>query len=423
MAELATIAWRNIGRNRRRTVLCLAAVAVSVFFIIFMESMIAGMVDGIESVVTTFDTGHVTVVSKEYEAEIEYLPVQYPLSGGASVKELAKLAESVPGVKAAFPRVLCYASLFDSTVKHALVWGIETERERSFHHFDIYSRTDGLIEGSYPAPGRNECIIGISLASKAGLSVGDSIPLKLVSAQFSDKYWSPVVTGIFSFDYQRFDENAIVVPLDRLQRVLGLGEGAQQLAVYAEREKDSPRIAAELRSAFASAGNAGGSPEAPVVREWTDNYWVAMMRSMTGLFVIVFLVFQTVASFLIVNTMLMVIHERIKEIGMMGALGMTRWEIVAVFFMEALFLSMLGAAAGSLVGGVSAAVLSLFPLDFTALTGGGMKDLPIAGTLVLSFSWGTVAKGFLYGVAVSSACTVFPSLKSAFVEPVEALRR
>ncbi len=57
------------------------------------------------------------------------------------------------------------------------------------------------------------------------------------------------------------------------------------------------------------------------------------------------------------------------------------------------------------------------------LTGGGMKDFPMSGTITLDFSWLSVMKGFLFGVAVSSVCTIFPSMKSAFVEPVEALRR
>jgi putative ABC transport system permease protein len=163
--------------------------------------------------------------------------------------------------------------------------------------------------------------------------------------------------------------------------------------------------------------------EGNLVREWTENYWVAMMRSMSGVYVVVFAVFQIVASFLIINTMLMVIHERIKEIGMMGALGMKRSEIVGVFFLESLFLSLLGALAGCLVAGVLTRIGSLYPIDMMAFTGGGMKELPMAGTMFLVFSPMILLKGFLFGVCVSGLCTLIPSMKSAFIEPVEALRR
>ncbi len=413
-SALTTIAWRNIWRNRRRTTLCIVAVGVAVFFNVFMQSWMDGMFKGVEEVVRTYDTGHVIATSKRFEAEQEYLPVQFPLADGRSAEELVSLAESVRGVKAALPRIVAYASLFDSTKKHARLWGVDLARELAQNDFNVAARSDGIVEGRFPEPGKNECAIGAVMARKAGLAVGDSIPLKTVSAQFSDKYWNPLVVGIFEFDYSRFDEDTIIVPIDRLQRILGLAQGTQQLVVYADDERDSTEIRNGLRALLG---------EDAFVREWSENYWVAMFRSMSGIYTVVYAVFLIVASFLIVNTMLMVIHERIKEIGMMGALGMSRREIVAVFFLEAVFLSLLGAAAGALVGGVASFFGSRFPIDMEVFTGGGMKDFPISGTLYLDFSPWTVCFGFLFGVVVSSLCTLVPSLKSAFVEPVEALRR
>lgn len=413
LSALATIAYRNIWRNGRRTALCVVAVAVAVFFNIFMRSWIDGMVDSIEEVVRTYETGHVNVSSDGFEAEKEYYPVQYPIADDRSLPELITEIEALPGVAAALPRITAYASLFDSTVKHALLWGVDVERELAVNVFNLTDRDDGLAEGRFPADG-NECAIGSEFARKAGLRVGDQLPLKTVSSQFSDKYWNPEIVGIFEFDYRKFDEDVVIVPLGRLQRILGLEDRTQQLFVYADDAKDSRR----LKGLVADVMGPGH-----VVREWGDSYWVAMMRQMNVVYVVVFAVFQIVASFLIINTVLMVIHERIKEIGMMGALGMTRAEIVAVFFLEAVFLSVLGAAVGTAVGGAASWIGSMFPMDMDALTGGGMKEFPVSGTLFLSFSPLILAKGFLFGVVVSAACTLIPSLKSAFIEPVEALRR
>lgn len=411
---LLIIAWRNIWRNRRRTVLCIAAVGIAVFFIIFMQSWIGGMYKGIEEIVTTYDTGHVSIVSSRFEEDREYYPVQFPLEDGESADTLVQKMESIEGVTAALPRISVYGTLFDSTVKHALIWGIDIPRETAHHNFNVTKRTDGIIEGRFPRTGENECAIGSAMAEKAGVSIGDSIALKMVSAHFSDKYWNPTVTGIFEFDYQKYDEDTIIVHIQRLQRILGLDEGVQQLVLYAGDSGESTRI----RNEAASMLN-----DDAVVREWNDNYWVSMFHSMSGMFYIIFAVFQIVASFLIINTMLMVIHERIKEIGMMGALGMNRQEIVSLFFLEAVILSVLGACAGAVIGGAASWVGSLFPLDMTSFTGGGMKDLPISGTLYLAFSVPDIIKGFAFGVVVSALCTLLPSIKSAFIQPVEALRR
>jgi putative ABC transport system permease protein len=416
---LVTIAYRNIWRNRRRTLFCIAAAAIAVFFTVFMQAWIAGMINNIEEVVRVFETGHVSVVSARYEAEKEYYPVQFPIGddGNGAPTPLAALESRIlalDGVRAVVPRIMAYATLEDSTVKHAFLWGIRVAEELALNRFNLTDRTDGLVEGRYPEPDKNECAIGVRMAEKAGLMVGDRVPLKTVSAQFSDKMWSPVITGIFRFDYLKYDEDVILVDFARLQRLLVLGDGTQQLFVYADKASQSRALTNRLKSLLG---------EDAVVRDWRDNYFVALMQQSTLIFVAIYLVFLIVASFLIVNTVVMIIHERIKEIGMMGSLGMTRREIVQVFFFEAVFLSVLGSFAGSVIGGIITLILSFFPLDFNAFTGGGFKEFPMAGTIALVFDPLILLQGFAFGVAVTSLCTLVPSLKSAFVEPVEALRR
>jgi putative ABC transport system permease protein len=391
-----------------------SAAAIAVFFTVFMQAWMAGMMANIEEVVRVFDTGHVSVVSSRYEAESEYYPVQFPVADGLAAAELERAALEVPGVRAVLPRITAYATLQDSTVKHALLWGINVREETALHDFNLSRRDDGLVEGRYPEPDGNECAVGARMAAKAGLKVGDRLPLKTVSAQFSDKMWSPEITGIFNFDYLKFDEDAVIVDFVRLQRLLALGEGTQQLLVYADDPSQSRAIAARLRALWG---------EGNVARDWRDNYVVLMMRQSMMVMVIVYIVFLVVASFLIINTVIMIIHERIKEIGMMGSLGMTRSEIVRVFFFEALFLSVLGSLAGCVVGGLAMLGFSFFPLEMDVFTGGGMKEFPMTGTLTLAFDPAILLQGFVIGVAITSVCALFPSLKSAFVEPVEALRR
>jgi putative ABC transport system permease protein len=412
--SMFTIARRNIMRNRRRSALCITAAAIAVFFMIFMQAWMMGMIDSMNDVVRTFNTGDISIVSADYDAQNEYYPVQFPVSDGKSFADLKGVIGGVSGVKVVFPRIMSFATLQDSTVKHALLWGIDIERETAFHSFDKTGGGGGLVEGRYPSSGANECAVGTRLAEKMGIKIGDRIPLKTVSAQFSDKMWNPLVTGIFKFDYLKYDDGVIIVQFDRLQRLLTLGDGVQQIFVYVENYKESAVTAVALDNLL---GNVN------VIHDWHDNYFVALMYKSMLIFALVYVVFIVVASFLIVNTMIMIIHERIKEIGMMGSLGMTRTEITLVFFLEAFLLSAAGAIVGCAAGGISSFVMSLFPIDFNSMTGGGFKEMPMGGTLRLKFDWAIIAQGFLLGVVISSICTIIPSLKSAFIEPVEALRR
>ena len=411
---LIKIAYRNIWRNKRRTIFCISAVGIAVFFIVIYSSLIDGMIKSINDTVQVYELGHVKVVSSTYEAESEYMPVQYPVADGTSWKVLASNIMEIPGVRAVFPRIASLATLQESTVKHAVLWGLDIPGEMALNHFNMTDRSDGLLEGRWPVPGSNECAIGRVFAHKAGLSIGDEIPLKTVSAQFSDKIWSPVITGIFNFDYIKIDEQYIVVDIERLQRLLVLDEGTQSLVIFADDEKQSGPITAAVRNMF-GAGN--------VVTEWRDNYWVAMMDMIWPIYTIIFMVFLIVASFLIINTVVMIIQERIKEIGMMGCLGMTRAEIVKVFFFESIFLASLGALAGIIIGGILSGIGSNYPIRMGDLYGSTFSELPMSNAIFFSFSPFILLRAWLMGVVVASLFTLIPSLKSAFVEPVEALRR
>ncbi|MCL2127068.1 MAG: ABC transporter permease [Treponema sp.] len=411
---LVKIAYRNIWRNKRRTLFCFTAVGIAVFFIVVYSSLIDGMTKSINDMVQIFELGHVRAVSAQYEAENEYMPVQYPVADGKSWKELAASIREIPGVRAVFPRITSLATLQESTIKHATLWGLDIEGEMAANHFNLTKRDNGLVKGKYPSPGANECAIGSVFAEKSGLGIGDRLPLKTVSAQFSDKIWSPVVTGIFNFDYIRYDEQFIIVDVERLQRLLVLDEGTQSLVIFADSEKQSASIAAAVQNLLGQDS---------VVSEWNDNYWVAVMKMVVPIYTIVFLVFLIVASFLIINTVVMIIHERIKEIGMMGSLGMTRREIVAVFFYESLFLAAFGALCGVIAGGLLAGIGSNFPIRMGDLYGNTFSDMPLSNSIFFQFSCGRLLMAWIMGVVVASVFTLIPSLRSAFVEPVEALRR
>jgi len=410
---LITIAYRNIWRNKRRTLFCFSAVGIAVFFIVVYSSMIAGMVRSINETVQVYELGHVKAVSAQYEAESEYLPVQYPLADGKSWKELASSIYRIPGVRAVLPRITTMATLQESTIKHAVIWALDIEKEMETNHFNMTTRSDGLNKGRWPA-NANECAIGHIFAQKAGLSVGDRIPLKTISSNFSERFWSPEITGIFTFEYIKMDEQYIIVDIERFQRLLSLGEGTQSLIIYADDESQSAAIAA-------SAQNLLG--EDAVVTDWNDNYWVAVMKMVTPVYMIVFLVFLIVASFLIINTVVMIIHERIKEIGMMGCLGMSRAEIVKVFFFESIFMAAFGALCGVIAGGLIAGIFSAYPIRMGDLYGNTFSEMPMSQVIFMEFSPFILLRAWIMGVVIASIFTLIPSLKSAFVEPVEALRR
>jgi putative ABC transport system permease protein len=191
---------------------------------------------------------------------------------------------------------------------------------------------------------------------------------------------------------------------------LALGEGTQQIVVFLENENQSSYITSLAQNIF---GND------IIATDWNDNYWVAVQKMNSWIYIIAYAVLLVVASFLIINTIIMVINERVKEIGMMGSLGMTRMEIVKVFFFEYLFLAGLGALCGVFLGGILIGILSNFPIRI----GISSADMPMNNAVFFEFSFNRLLLAWVMGIIITSIATLIPSAKSAFIEPVEALRR
>jgi putative ABC transport system permease protein len=408
---LSKIAYRNIYRNKRRTVLSILAICISTFIIVFMMSFIYGLMKSADYVVKTFETGDISIYTTEYEADKDFFPVTSPIEN--DLQSLVSDIGKYPGVRGIFPRITSLAVLMDNNVKNAVVWGIDFHNETKANYFNLKTRTDGIIDGHFPGEDENGCVIGKGLARKMNVGIGDKVPMKLRSSQYSDKYYNPVITGIIDFDYAPINESYIVIPFKKLQKILTLSGKTQSLVVYLDQNADINKAKSYIKGLFDANDVA--------VKSWDENYFIAMFKKMQFIYYAIFAIFIILSSFLIINTILMVIHERIKEIGMMGALGMNKYEIVRVFFFEALFLSLIGAFFGAILGGVVTLIASFYPIDTSIFTSKGV-DLPTGGTIYIDFSMVYVISSFFYGVFISGLCTLFPSLKSAFIEPVEAIR-
>jgi len=415
LTTIVKIAYRNIFRNMRRSILCIVAIFFAVFFILVMMGWVSGMLNSFKHVITTFDSGHITILTEEYEKKKEFFPLQYPLIPPTdNLSEFVEEIKKIDNVQYVMPRITSYATLMDNFVKHAVLWGVDIETEGKANNLNLKDRNNGLKEGRLPKNGDNECIVGYKLARKMNIKIGDKIPMKIISSQYSDKYFMPEVVGLFDFDYNAYDGNYIIVPFDRLQRVATMKNKTQSIFIFLNDKEKSDEAIKNIENLVKGTDIK--------VLNWKQNFWLAYMEQMKIIYYFVYMVFIVVASFLIINTIIMVIHERIKEIGMMGALGLTRFEIMLVFFFEALILSIFGSFLGATIGGLANLIFSFFPISFDALTGGSM-DMPITSTLYVSFSFANVIQGFVFGVLVSGVCTIIPSLKSVFIEPVEALRR
>jgi putative ABC transport system permease protein len=131
------------------------------------------------------------------------------------------------------------------------------------------------------------------------------------------------------------------------------------------------------------------------------------------------LVFYVLASTVIVNTMMMVIFERTREIGTLASLGMESKRIVRLFVLEAACISAIGSFVGTVIGVILVLIMEQTGLDMTEAMQG--VDFEISGVVYPALTWSSVAYAFITGVIVASLASLIPSKRAAKIKPVEAM--
>jgi len=195
-------------------------------------------------------------------------------------------------------------------------------------------------------------------------------------------------------------------------------------------EKAADRIKNKLQQregAYLEDGNTQKTQALPtsfryVVVPWQKHAGLfPMIKTASSIYNYVYLVLLLLASTVIMNTTMMVIYERTREIGTIGALGMTGGQIVLLFVVEAAIISAMGSLLGTAIGGGLDLLLSIKGINIQALSGGSM-DFPAADIIYPHFGLSLLFWAFLFGVVVASVIAYFPARRAAKVEPVEALR-
>ncbi len=407
--KLSKIALRNITRNKRRSLLSIVAIAVAAMSITFLFSFLEGYKNDLADNLHTYYSGEIRVRHKDY-GKNEYLnPLHLRIESFRGVIEEIEKNESVEAVS---PRISFPTGIYrkEDTYK-AIGMGVDFQYEKVYQNLE-----DRIIEGVLPEMGKNQALIGVELARDIGVKTGDKITMISTTMRRGSNAITFRITGIVSFPVQAFNKSYLLVPLDRAQKLLRMNDSVTEIIMKLKKGSSGSEIAGQLAAAFRAAGR-----EELETRSWEEigtSYSFIEMASVTYNFMALF--FFILASSVIINTTMMVIYERTREIGTIGAMGMTRGEIVRLFFIEALFLSLIGSLIGVLIGIGITIPLSIVGINFGSAMEG--VSIEISEKIYPSLSLRSTIFVFFYSVIVASLASLIPSSKAARVEPAEALR-
>lgn len=404
LGKLWVIAYRDLGRNRRRSILTLLAVALGLMLLIVLNSWIAGVLaDSLENAIR-LQTGHVQLRANSYEEEKVSLQWQDLLD---DVDTLNARANALSEVKAATPVLWATAVLNTVDDSQGLrLYGIDTTSA-------IYEPVRStLVAGDFLTPDDREGILlGQRLASNLGLSVGQTVNLTIIDSDGELDEGAFTIRGLFSSGVPNYDNNAVFMPLAKAQAITRTAGRASAIFILLNSQEDAETVAVALRAPEITA----------LTWQEMNSLFTQAFDTAMGFYVILDAIVMLVVAVVIANTLLMAVFERVREIGILAALGMKGRQIIMMFLMEAMILGLAGIVVG--VG------LSLIGVSYLANVGvslGNMGDaaqgMALSATMYARFVPDQMLSLSLWTLVIILLASLYPAWYAARMEPVDALR-
>lgn len=416
--RLLRLAWRNLWRNPRRTLIAMAAIGFGYAMLLFVACLMAGLRHQMIESGTSLILSDVQVHAPSYYPD---RPTQLTLGGrnGTDVSALVAATAADSRVQAASPRVYGYG-LVSATHQSvgAQLLGIVPDQEQK-----ITVLQTRMVKGSYLTGQRAKGVVmGDKLATTIGVELGSEIVLLAPAADGSTGNDLYTLVGMFHTGIDAMDRGLVLMSLASLQGLLRLPPG--RIHEVGIKLHDDDITAA---TTAAAALEVQLSKTFPVrVRAWPELApelagYVQFNRRVTF---ILFFIFFLLAVMGIVNTMLMAIAERTRELGMLMSVGMRPVQVVSLIVAEAASL-----AGASLVLGAVLGFPLLWYLQVHGLNLGGNRGaVSLGGVVVGPFWYGrqdfTAYTQAALGLAVTALLSaLYPALRAARFRPAEALRK
>jgi len=404
-AIISMLAWRNLWRNHRRTIVMVSAITIGVWAMIFMTALMRGMVndmvrDGIRAL-----PGHVQVHHPEFRNDPSIMDL-IPTSDSALTE-----AFSQAGLQGWSSRVRVPAIISSERESRGVTLiGVDPERERSL---------DAI--GSEIAEGRNledvndgGVIIGRKLADKLDTELGKRIVLMSQDPdnEIADRGYR--VVGLFEANLEQVEEAFVFAGKSTLQKMLGIENQVSEIAVMAADYRDLEGLTEQV------AALAGGDVE---VLPWQElnSYLGSMLKVMDGFVLVWMIVIFLALSFGLVNTLVMAVFERIREIGLMLALGMRPSGILGQIIVESALLLVIGLILGNALAWASVVPLK-DGIDISAVAQ-GMEMFGASSILYPEQTLQDTITANVVVLVLGFFASLSPAWRASRYEPIEAITK
>jgi len=407
---LVKLAFRNIFRNFRRTFFTFIAIAVGLTLMLAVDSLLQGIDAQSFAKIINYETGHVKIFSRGYQKDKDNLPINKLIAAPSKIVGSLRKDADVAGVTSRINFRIMLSDRIDEIP--AIGIAVNPADDES-----VFELKQAVEKGQFLVGSEEAMLIGNKLAQDFGVGVGDYLTVLARTKYDTYQALDLRIKGILRTEDPQIDWYSIVIPLDVGQSSLDLKQGVTEIDIKLKNINDVDLFKSKISKKIPGL-------EIATWKDLAEDVLAISKAKYTGTFVI-FSAIVLISLIGISNTILMSAFERVKEIGMMGAMGMKRGQIVKLFVLEGTMIGLLGSVVGCLLGALLVGSWMVpYGIDFSQF----MRQMgPIGYRTTGHFSgtWHLIMfpVAFLFGLAVSALTSLYPAIVASRMEPSEALRK
>lgn len=401
MAQMIKLAFRDLARNRRRSFFSALALGIGLGLLLMMSSVVRGEIKGAMDSSIKLSSGHLQIRAGTYDESKTSLAYDDLV---ANPDQVASQIAALAPVKVATPRL--YATGILSTANQTAgvrIVGIDPASPASAPY------REGILTGSYlDSSDRNSILVGKTLADKLGVKDGDKIDLLVNTSNGDVDTQSFTIAGIYTTHTPGFDESNIFMNLAKAQTITRTENHASLIFILLKNSDQTAAVASAIQAGSYQVKTYLQLNEFLVTFEQTANSYMALL----------YMIILLIAATVIINTLIMSVFERTREIGILGAIGMKPGRIMTLFFTESALL-----AIGALIIGVALGAVGI--VYFTNIGFGignfGVTGMTLGDRIYASFNIQDAITLTIITFITSLLAGLYPAILAARMEPVQAL--
>ena len=403
MIQIFKMAFRDLGRNRRRSFFSALAVAIGLALLMLLSSVIQGEMGGALEAAIQLQSGHIQIRATSYDENKSSLKWEDLVENPDQIaSDIAQNSD----VKAATPRL--FASGFLSTGDESSgvrIYGIDPRSAAN----DPYRA--GIVSGDFlTADDREGLLIGQPAALKLHLQAGDKVSLSVNTSNGDVLEQTFTIRGIYTTNTYGFDSSTVLLPLAKAQAITQTENHASTIFVILKDTSFTDSVVNRIKV-----------PAGMEVKTWKDlnallTEFETLANSYIGFF---YLIILAITASVIINTLIMSVYERTREIGILAAIGMRGGRIMGLFLSESLLLAIGGVLMGLVLGVFS---VYLFNIKGFYIGNMGLNGMLVSDTIRAQLTVDKTISVTIMTFVATIVSGLYPAWMASRLEPVAALR-